>query len=141
MRWRGGATGAESPKDQLVLANHAIAEELGRGLRDIEPLHIFHLAAAVADEVMVAHAFHIETRGAAFYRDFTDEARFNQVAQVAVDGGPCRARVESVNAVKDLRGRRMPGILREEGHHAVTLRGELHSVGIQKMPNRLDVHR
>ena len=89
MRWGGGAAGAKSAENHLVLANHAIAEELGRGLGDVEPLHVFHLTATVADEVVVAHTFYIEARRAAFNGNFTDQAGFDQIAQIAVDGGTC----------------------------------------------------
>jgi hypothetical protein len=38
--------------------------------------------------VVVAHSLHIEARGAAFYRNFTNQASLYQVPQIAVDGGP-----------------------------------------------------
>ncbi len=110
MSWHGGAARAEPAKDQLVLANHPIAQKLGRRLGDVEPLHVFHFPAAVADKVGDAGIpFTSKRAERPSDGDLPHQPGFHQVAQVAVDGGPGRARVKPVHPVKDLRSRGWPG--------------------------------
>src|SRR5581483_32194 len=67
--WR--AVGAEPPKNQLAFAKHALAER-GRGRRgNLVPVHIFDIAAAVTDEVVMRHALGIKSRCAALHGHFT----------------------------------------------------------------------
>jgi hypothetical protein len=73
------ASGAKSAENEFAIANDPFTQgALGR-LGHVVPLQVLNISAAVADEVMMQQAFHIESRGAALNRHFTHQARLHQV--------------------------------------------------------------
>jgi hypothetical protein len=62
---------AEPAKNQFAFAKNAFAEGTRGGPGHVVPLDVLNVAAAVADEVVMPHAFGIEARGAALDGDFT----------------------------------------------------------------------
>jgi hypothetical protein len=81
------ALGAEAAENEFAFAQDPLAEELRFWIRHVVPLHVLDFATPIADEMMMAHAFCIVTRGTAFDGDFTDQAGLHQVAKIVVGGG------------------------------------------------------
>jgi hypothetical protein len=71
--------------------------------------------------MMMQQAFGIESRGTAFDRHFTHQARLHQVSQIVVSGGPGRARIHAIHGFEDFDSGGMPVVFRQEGHHGVAL--------------------
>jgi len=59
------ALGAESPENQFAFAKNPLTEGARGRPGHVVPLEVLNLAAAVANEVVMPHAFRIESRGAA----------------------------------------------------------------------------
>jgi hypothetical protein len=74
-----GALRAEPAENELVFANDPLAEGARGWPGDVVPLHVLNIAAAVADEVVMAYAFRIESRGAALGSHFTHQTRLHEV--------------------------------------------------------------
>ena len=74
------ALGAQSAENQLAFTQNSLAERACGRLAHVIPLDVFHIAAAVANEVMVLHALGVKARGAAFDRYFPHQSSLNQVA-------------------------------------------------------------
>jgi len=55
----------ESPENEFAFAKNPLTEGAGGRPGHAVPLHVLNIAAAVADEVVMPHAFRIESRGAA----------------------------------------------------------------------------
>ncbi len=70
---------AQPTENEFAFAQNSLAERPGRRPGDLEPFQIFNLAATIADEVMMPHAFRIESRGPALHGHFTHQARLHQV--------------------------------------------------------------
>src|SRR5581483_1608699 len=81
------APGAEAPENQFGFTENPLAERLGGRVRHVVPLHVFHVAAAVADEVVMSFTFGVESRGAAFHGNFTHQSCMDQIAQIVVSCG------------------------------------------------------
>jgi len=146
--WLGGSAGcaswsasrAKAADDQFAFAKEAFAEGVGSRFWHVVPIHIFDVAAAVADEMVMAHAFGIEAGGAAFDGDFADQAGFDEVAQIVINGGPGRARVEAIDGFEDFGSGGMAGMLDEEGHNAVTLRRAAQAAALEGLLDCLGIH-
>jgi len=67
----------ETSKDHFTVANYSLAERAQSWLGHVIPLHVFHIAAPVADEVMMPNTFRIEPRGATLNRNFTHQSGLN----------------------------------------------------------------
>src|SRR5581483_11575644 len=104
------------------------------------PLDVFHIATAVADEMVMPQAFHIEARGTALGRNFAHQARLHQVPYIVIGGGPRRTRVHAIHSLKDLRRRGMALALDEEAHDGVALWRAAQPAGFQRTSDRLHVH-
>jgi hypothetical protein len=61
---------AETAKNQFTFAKHAFSKRGGSWLGYFVPLNILNIPAAVADEVVMPHAFGVEARSAALDGDF-----------------------------------------------------------------------
>src|SRR5258708_14575380 len=88
---------AKPPENDFAFAKNPFAEGAGGRPRHAVPIHVFNIAAAVADEVVMPRAFRIESRGAAFDGNFSQQTRLHQAPQIVVSGGPCRARITAVD--------------------------------------------
>src|ERR1700722_6027185 len=84
---------AKSAENDFALAQNSLAELARCRVGYVVPLDVFHVAAASADEVMMAHALRVVTRGAAFDGVFTDKTRLHQVPKIVVSGGTRRSRI------------------------------------------------
>jgi hypothetical protein len=62
---------AETPKNHFTFAKNPLTQGACSRLRHLVPLDVLNIAAAVADEVVVPHAFGIESRGTALDGYFT----------------------------------------------------------------------
>ena len=62
----------QAPEYEFAFTNTTIAERGGRRFRHVVPTDILDGAAAVADEVMMAPSFRVETSGPAFDGNFAD---------------------------------------------------------------------
>jgi hypothetical protein len=113
---------AKSAENDFALAQDSFAEVARGGVGHVVPLDVFDFAAAIADEVMMAHAFGVVTCGATFDGDFTDETRLHQIAKIVVGGGSRRAWIDAIDGFEGLGGGRVAVLLHQEGHHGVTLR-------------------
>ena len=74
-----GALRAKPPENELAFAQNPLAEGLRSGPGYVVPLHVFHIAAAVANEVVMPHTFSVESRGAAFDGHFPHQTRLHQI--------------------------------------------------------------
>src|SRR5437868_13126318 len=118
----GRALGAQPPENEFAFAKHPLAER-GRGRPEhVIPVHILDIAATVADEVVMANAFGVESRRAPVHCHFTHQTSLHQVAQIVINRSPRRARIDAVNSFENLRRRGMPGLLHQERHDSVALR-------------------
>ena len=81
------ALGAEPPENEFASAKNPLTEGARGRPGNIVPLHILHIAAAVADKVVMPHAFRIESRGAALDGHFPDQTRLHQVPQIVISRG------------------------------------------------------
>ncbi len=82
------AFGAEPPENEFAFANNPLAEGTLGGPGHVIPINVFNFSAAVTDEVMMQQAFGIESRCAAFDRNFTHQARLHEVSQIVISRGP-----------------------------------------------------
>src|SRR5947209_7779625 len=58
----GRAPGAQPAENQFAFAKHTLAERGRWRPGHVIPLHVLYFAAAVADEVVMPHAFRIKSR-------------------------------------------------------------------------------
>ncbi len=105
------------------------------------PIQVFHDAAAVADEMMMARAFGIKPRGAAFNGYFPHQARLHQIPQVVISGGAGTARVQAIDAFKDFGSRWMSRMLQQKSYHCVALRRIAQSALFEGTFNLRSVHK
>src|SRR6266568_8289699 len=56
---------AEPPENELAFAKNPLTEGARGRPGHVAPLNVLNIAAAVADEMVMPHAFRIESRGAA----------------------------------------------------------------------------
>ena len=66
--WR--ALGAKPAYNEFAFANNPLTQRARSWLGHVVPLYVFHIAATVADEVVMPNAFGIESRGAALHGHF-----------------------------------------------------------------------
>ena len=104
---------AEPPENQLAFAQNPFPKRAGAGPRHVEPVRILHIAATVADEVVMPHACRIEARGTALDGHLSHQTRLNQVPQIVISGGPGRARIRAIHGFEDFRGRGMAVVLHQ----------------------------
>src|ERR1700683_1280846 len=131
---------AESPEDEFAFAKNPLTEGARARSGHVIPFNILNIAAAVADEVVMLHAFCIEARGAALDGHFTHQARLPQVPQIVVSRGPGRAGIHAIDGFGDFRSRGMPVVFQQERHHGVALRSATQSAAIEGPFNCLGVH-
>jgi ABC-type hemin transport system ATPase subunit len=62
---------AEPPENEFAFANNPLTEGARGRPGHVVPLNVLNIAAAVADEVVMLHAFRIESRGPALDGHFT----------------------------------------------------------------------
>jgi hypothetical protein len=113
---------AKSAENDFAFAQDSFAEVARCRVGHVVPLDVFDFAAAIADEVVMAHSFGVVTRGAAFDGDFTDETRLHQIAKIVVGGGSRRARIDAIDGLEGFSRRWVAVLFHQESHHRVTLR-------------------
>jgi hypothetical protein len=79
---------AEPPKNELAFAKNPLTKEARGRPGHVAPLNVLNIAAAVADEVVMPHAFRIESRGTALDGHFTHQTRPYQVPEIVISRGP-----------------------------------------------------
>src|ERR1700682_5190361 len=79
---------AESPENEFAFAKNPLTEGARSRPGHVVPLNVLNIAAAVADEVVMPHAFRIESRGAALDGHFTHQTRLHQVPQLVISRRP-----------------------------------------------------
>src|SRR5581483_455415 len=82
------ALGAQPPENEFAFAKNPLAERARGRPGHVVPINVPNIAAAVADEVVMPHAFQIESRGAALHGNFTHQTRLHQVPQIFISRGP-----------------------------------------------------
>src|SRR5208283_1816210 len=75
---------AEPPENEFAFAKNPLTEGARGRPGHVVPLNVLHISAAVADEVVMPHAFRIESRGAALDGHFTHQTRLHQVPQIVI---------------------------------------------------------
>jgi hypothetical protein len=80
------ASGAKSTKNEFAIANDPLTQGALGWLGHVVPLYVLNIPAAIADEVMMQHAFNIESRRPALDRHFTHQACLHQVTQIVISG-------------------------------------------------------
>jgi len=113
---------AKSAENDFAFAQDSFAEVARCRVGHVVPLDVFDFAAAIADEVVMAHAFGVVARGAAFDGDFTDETRLHQIAEIVVGRGSRRPRIDAIDGFEGFGGGWVAVLLHQESHHGVTLR-------------------
>src|SRR5437868_2342309 len=136
----GRAFGAQPPQNEFAFAKHPLAERGYGRPGHVIPVHVLDIAAAVADEMVMPHAFRIKSRRATLHGHFTHQTSLHQVAQIVINRSPGRARIDAVNSFEDLRRCGMPGLLHQERHDGVALRRAPQITARQGAFDRIGVH-
>lgn len=126
--------------NDFAIPKNPFAERTRRRLGHAVPLHVLNLAAAVADEVVMSHALHVESRCAALDCHFADQPRLHQVPQVVIGRAPGRARIDAIHSFEDLRSRGMTRMFRQKRHDGVALRSTPQARALQGPSDLLGVH-
>jgi hypothetical protein len=113
---------AKPPENEFTFANDPLAEGSRGRRRHVVPLNVFHIATAVANEVMMQQTFRIEARGSSLNRHFPHQAGLYQVTQIVIGRGPGRARIHAIYGFENFNSRGMTVLFHQEGHHCVALR-------------------
>src|SRR5882672_9013039 len=132
---------AESSKNKLAFTNDSLTERTRGRLGHVVPIDVLNAAAVVTDEVVVTHAFQIESSGTALDSHFSHQARLHQVPQIVISCGPGRSRIHAIHGFKNFRSRRMSLVVHQEYHHGIALRGAAQSAALQGPLNRVGSHR
>jgi hypothetical protein len=132
---------AESPENEFGFANSPLAQRARARPRHIVPIHVFHIAAAIANEVVMPDAFGIEARRTAFDGYFTDQTGLHQIPQIVIGGCPGTAGIQAIHRRKDFRRRGMAGMFQQEFHHGVTLRRASQTAVLKGLFNRLGAYQ
>jgi hypothetical protein len=61
---------AEAAKNQFTFAKNPFSQRAGSWPGDFVPIDILNIAAAIANEVVMAQRFHVKACGATFYSHF-----------------------------------------------------------------------
>ena len=130
----------EAAENKFAFAKNAFAETVRRRLGEIEPLHVFHFAAAIADEMVMAHPFRVVACGAPFRGHFAHQTGLHQIAKIVVGCGSRRTRVDAVHGIENFRGGRMAVLVHQEGHYGITLRSAAQPAVFERPLNRFGVH-
>jgi hypothetical protein len=104
----------ESSKNKLAFTNHSFTERAGPRLGHIVPVNIFYAAATVTNKMVMAHAFQIESAGAAFDGHFPYETCLHQIAKVVIGCCSRGAGIYAVYGFENFRGRRMALMVRQK---------------------------
>jgi hypothetical protein len=134
------APGAESAENEFALPQDPLTKGACGGSRHVEPIHVLHPAAAIADEVVMTHAFRIESGGTALESYLSYQAGLHKVPQVVVGCGPGGARIDAIHSLENLRRGGMPIAFHQERHHRVALRRTAQAAALQRPLNRRNVH-
>lgn len=131
---------AKPAEDEFAFTQDSFAEKARRRVRHVVPLDVFDFAAAIADEVVMAHAFRVVARGAAFDGDFTHQAGLHQITKVVVCGGARGARIDAIHGFECFRGGWVAIVVHQKGHHCVTLRRAAEALVFQTLLDWIHVH-
>jgi hypothetical protein len=74
-----GALHAEPPEYELRFAHNPLTQGPRRRLGKVKPFQVFHVAAAVANEMVMPCALRVESGSAAFKGHFPHQAHLHQV--------------------------------------------------------------
>jgi len=99
-----------------------------------------HIAAAVADKVMMPHAFGIVPRGAALDGHFTHQTRLHQVPKIVIRCGLGRSRIHAIHGFEDFSSRGMGVVFHQKCHYRVALRSAPQSAAFQELFDGLGIH-
>src|SRR5438552_4313502 len=130
----------EPPENEFAFAKNPLTEGARARPGYVVPLHVLNIAAAVANEVVMPHAFRIESRGAALDGHFTHQTRLHQVPQIVIRRGPGRAWIQAIHGFEDFRSRGMPGVFDQECHHGIALRSAPQPATLQGPSDGLGLH-
>ena len=75
---------AESSKNQLAFTDNSLTQRPRARLGHVVPVDILNIAAAVTNEMVVAHAFKIKSAGAALDRHLPHQTCLHQIAEIVV---------------------------------------------------------
>lgn len=132
---------AKTAENELAFANDPFAERDGGRLGHVVPLNVLHIAAAVADEVVMLQAFRIEARAAAFHRHFAHQTGLHQVTKVVISCRSGGSGVDAIDGFEDFRRGGMAVMSQEERHDGVTLRSASQAAVFQGAFNSLGVYQ
>jgi hypothetical protein len=131
---------AEAAKNHFTFAEDPLTKGTRARPGHVVPLHVFNVATAVADKVVMPHAFRIESRGAALHSHFSHQARLYQVPQIVIGCGSRGAWIHVVYGLEDFCSRRMPVATGQECHHGVALRRAPQPAAFQGPSDRVGIH-
>ena len=86
MPW--SALHAQPPENDFAFAKNPLTEGARGRPGHLAPLNVLNIAAAVADEVVMPHAFRVKSGSAAFDGHFTHQTRLYQVPQIVISRSP-----------------------------------------------------
>src|SRR5580692_4497363 len=110
---------AEPPENEFAFAKNPLTERARGRPGHVVPLEVLNIAAAVADKVVVSHAFRIKSGGAALDGHFTYQTRLHQVPQIVVGRSPGRAWIHAIHGFEDFRSRGMTVVFHQKCHHGI----------------------
>jgi hypothetical protein len=112
---------AKSSKNELAFAHYSLTQGTCARRRYVVPLDILNIAAAITHEMVMPHAFEIESPGTPFDGNFAHQAGFHKVSQIVVRCRPRRTRIHAIYGFENFRGCRMPLVVRQECHYGIAL--------------------
>lgn len=132
---------AKTAENDLAFANDVFAKRTMGGLGQVVPFNVFHLAAAVANEMVMSRAFRIVPGGASFDGHLTNQTRLHQIAQVVISCGSRRTRIRAIHRFKCFRSGRMGVVFQQERHHSIALGSAAQSPVLQGTLDGLSFHK
>jgi hypothetical protein len=130
----------KSAKDQFAFADNTFTDGFRSGPGHVVPLEVLDIAAAVADKVVMPHAFGIEACGPAFDGYFSHQSRLDQVAQIVIGCGSRGARIHPIHGFEDFRSRWVALAFHQECHQGVALWRTPQPAAVQRPSNRIGIH-
>jgi hypothetical protein len=124
---------AKSAENKLAFANYSLTQRTRARLRHVVPVDILNVSAPVTHEVVVTHAFQIESAGAALDGHFPHQTCLNQVSQIVIRGRSGRTWIDAIHGSKDFRGCRMPFVVAQKCHYGIALRRAAQPATLQRL--------
>src|SRR5439155_25709407 len=103
---------AKPAENELAFANNSLAQRTRSRLGHVVPIDLLNIAAAVTNEMMMAHTFEVEPARATLDSHFPHQTRLYQVSQIVISRRTGRARIQAIHSFEYFRRRWMSLVIR-----------------------------